>query len=150
MTRLLLASALLVCSQAHAQIDCGGDASNRMVPLAYNSVAGIWFRGDIARCLLAVAEELPRRRSEVNLLQERLRLSDDRASVLNDQLLSARADAARLQVSLDGRDVEIDALGRRLVAASQTPWYVHPVFWFCVGVGLGGVLVGALFVGVSR
>ena len=150
MTKLSLAFVLLVCSHAQAQIDCGGDANGRLAPLAYNSVAGIWFRGDVARCLLAVAEELPRRRSEVSLLQERLRLSDDRASVLSDQLLSARADATRLQTALDGRDVEIDALGRRLEAASQTPWYVHPVFWFCVGVGLGGVFVGALFVGVSR
>lgn len=150
MTRLSLAFVLLVCSQAHAQIDCGGDANNRLVPLAYSGVAGIWFRGDIARCLLAVAEELPRRRSEVSLLQERLQLSDDRANVLSAQVADARAESVRLQAAIDGRDVEIDALGRRLEAASQTPWYVHPVFWFCVGVGLGAAGVGALVIGVSR
>ena len=88
MTRLLLASALLVCSQAHAQFDCGGDANNRLIAAGGPALLGIWFRGDIAGL-----SQSPKNCRAGDLksacCRSGLAASDDRANVLSAQVADA-------------------------------------------------------------
>lgn len=115
---------------------CAPEVSeNRRASIAHAGVAGVWFHGDVARCMLGRLTALPLYARRVGLLEDRLQVSDERTALLNEAIQLGDQQQAQFQIALE-------AAVRRAREAEEErdAWYRHPALWFVVG----GVIVAAL------
>lgn len=133
-------SALLVVALAAsgARADCpAGPEEGRRAVVVHQGAEGVWFRLDVARCLLADVEELRLLRERVRLLDERLRLRDEQVELLRATVTLDDAIAERLAATADA--------ALRLSARSERRSILRIVVGvaaaFLVG-ALGGVVAG--------
>jgi hypothetical protein len=146
-TEILVVLVLLAAAPAvHAQelpalpdVDapCAPEVTqSRRASLTHEGAAGFWFHGDVARCMLGRLSALPLYVRHVELLDQRLRLTDERiahleeARQLADQIIE-RAEGALETAMRRARQAEED----------RDAWYRSPYLWFAVGVIVAGALV---------
>jgi hypothetical protein len=150
---LFLASALgaTTCSaSAHAQdalpsVDLAQpcaphvpEAARREL-LTRGAAAGIWFHGDVARCMLDRLALLPLYVERVRLLDERLAVQEHIEDTLTRAELLSRQIADQATAALDEAE-----RGRRQAEEELGAWYRSPVLW----TGVGGVIVAAIAVAI--
>ena len=109
--------------------------ATRRALLEHAGVRGIWFRQEVAECMVRRLELLPAYARHVHLLEERLALADQRDA------LRAREVALAVREADAARGV-LEAAERRAREAEEEAgaWYRHPAFW----TGVGAVVVIAL------
>lgn len=125
---------LTLSSATRAQ--CVSELHPRRAELQHQSVDGIWFNIDVARCILRDVEELRVRRREIALLEERIRIADSLTQTLQTSLENERENASGLEEAL--------RTAREQVRASE--WYESPLFWAPISLVLG--VVGGLILGI--
>lgn len=132
---VLVGSALLIADTATAQDtpaaecgDAGEHAAPRRATLTHAGESGVWFRGDVVRCLLGDVEELRLLRDRVGLMDERLTLRDDQLRLSREALALGRAAEERATGALEA------AVRRaRQAEEDRDAWWRSPVLWFTVG-----------------
>lgn len=108
---------------------------NRRAVLAHDGDSGIWFHGAVARCMLGRLAALPEYAARLHLLEERLKLSDDRdlLRLEQTQLAAQEADAALNALQ--------NAVRRARIAEEKNKvWYRHPAFLISTG-AIGIVII---------
>lgn len=129
---LVLTASLLLAPTAAAEPPEG-------VVMEHDGKAGLWLPLEAHRAILADLRELPERRNEVHLLDEKLRLRIEQVSDLRIAVVAA-TEAQKIAVAaLDAAEKGRAAAENRLDA-----WWRAPAFWVAVGVVAGlGLTLGA-------
>jgi hypothetical protein len=137
----LVAVAALWSSPARAQdlpdlsVPCAPDqAENRRAVLEHEGSAGIWFHGDVARCMLGRLEALPLYGGRVHLLEERLQIGEARTVLLRRQI----------ELAEEGEERAVSALGaaeRRAREAEEEASLERSLRWVWFGVGVLVVVI---------
>lgn len=109
--------------------------ANRRALLDHDGAAGIWFHGDLARCMLERLSLLPAYARHAHLLEERVSLSDER-----DALRAREVDLAAQEADAARAALEEAIAARRRAEEERDAWWRHPALW----AGVGAVLVVAL------
>ncbi len=107
----------------------------RRAALSHDGVDGFWFHGDVARCLLQRYSLLAPFARRVELLEDRLRLQNERDALQERRVALAAQEAEAATEALE-------AAVRRAREAEEAldAWYRHPALWFTVGVVVTVVL----------
>lgn len=102
---------------------------------AQGEVSGIWFRHEVAACILRRLSALPLFVARVHLLEERVHIGEERDVLRQEQvaLASQEADQAR-------EILEAAVRGQREAEEQLRSWRHSPLLFAIIG----GVLVGAL------
>ena len=137
---LLLISACSVTASAQDLPDFSAPCApsiteNRRAVLEYEGQSGIWFRHEVALCLLQRLNALPLFASRVRLLEQRLSITSDRDELRREQIGLAEQEAEQAQVVL-----EQAVRGRRQAEGRLHVWYRSPAFL----IGTGVVITAAL------
>ena len=74
---------------------------NRRAVVQHDGDAGVWFQLSLAQCMLGRLAALPRYAERVSLLEERLRVGDERTALLRRQVQLAEQEAERASASLE-------------------------------------------------
>lgn len=125
----------LVFSAATASAQCEGAEGIRRAVIQHQGVDGIWFQLDVARCLLRDVEELQLRRTELGLLEARLRATDTLVVQLRESLSVQGTTSQELESALIQAREQI----------RPREWWESPFFWTPLALVLGaaaGVVVG--------
>lgn len=112
----------------------------RRKTLWVENVQGVWFRLDVARCILGDLKELPVVRARIKLLDEQLRIRDDQVKLYTQAAKLAEEEAKTATGALDA------ALRRaRESEDALNSWTRSRTLWASVGVvvTVAVVLVGA-------
>lgn len=135
--------------QAHAQelpplseltAPCAPDVEPRRALLDHEGSPGIWFHRDVAQCLLTRLRLLPEYGRAVELLEARVRLSDERYALRLREVELASQEAAQARAVIEG------AMRRaRAAEEDRGAWWRHPALWLAVGV----IIAGAAFAAVA-
>jgi hypothetical protein len=108
---------------------------NRRAILSVDGASGFWFQQEVARCMLGRLQVLPLYARHVQILEERLVLSDSR-----------HASMQRLrELAEEGEERAVEALSTALQRQREAEgeldvWYRHPALW----AGLGAAAVVGL------
>ena len=135
---------LLCLSAGHVSaqsVVCPG-AEPRRAMVMYQGHEGVWFSGEVGRCLLQTVELSASRGTEIRLLQERLRLSDVRSEALETALMRER------EAGESTRRLLTDA--QSALADSRPAWYEHPALWGLIGLVVGVAGSAAIVLAVAR
>lgn len=130
-----LACALLLMSSM-ASADCpetGVHAAPRRLELVQQGEPGIWFRSDVARCLLDDVALLPALREQGRLLELRAGASDE-----HGELLIEARDLAIRQASIASANLEAAVMRMREAEEDRDSWTRSP--WLWAGIGLVGTV----------
>jgi len=136
---VLVGAALLLgqCATAHAQdaeaapAECGdttGHTAPRRASVTHEGEAGVWFRLDVARCLLGDVTELRLVRERVGLLDARLEIREEQITLTREALDLGRRAEERATGAL-----EAAVRGRREAEEERDAWWRSPILWFAVG-----------------
>lgn len=138
---LVLVTSLLASSTSAQDVDvrsvCAPHVAVRRAVLDHEGRSGVWFDLDVARCMLARLDMLPRLSDLNRTLESRITIADRRyqlrveASTLADEIME------RYRTALVASESRADAAERRLAS-----WHRSPVLWLMVGVVLSALLVG--------
>ena len=123
----------LAAAPAHAQEEpCAPevteDAPRRLVLEAPTGAQGVWFHLEVARCLLGRVAALSASQRQLGLLEDRLRLSDER-----DALRARQTALATQEAEAASEALEAAVRGRREAEEALDASYRHPGFWAAVG-----------------
>lgn len=138
---LVLAALLWHACETRAQLPdlglpCAPQVTeHRRAVLTYEGASGIWFHGDVARCMLTRLEAMPLYVERVRLLEERLSLGDERDALRVRQVALAEEGERRAVEVLDAA-----VRGRR--QAEEALAFERDLRWLWFGVGV--VVVVAL------
>jgi len=129
---LILAVSLLLAPTAAAEPPEG-------VVMEHDGKAGLWLPLEAHRAILADLRELPERRAEVHLLDEKLRL---RVEQVSDLRIAAAAATEAQKVAVAALDAA--EKGRAAAENRLDAWYRSPTLWIAIGVVAGlGLTLGA-------
>lgn len=153
----LVVAILLMCAEALAQDTDAEpelpDVSGPCVPelsaprravLEYEGESGIWFRSELAKCMLGRLQALPEYASYTSLLERRLRLSDDRTALLRRQVELAEHQAEEAEGALQAAE-----RGRRRAEEALGAWHRSRALWAAVGAVVAGAVVALSAYGLS-
>lgn len=137
-TSLLLTLALLGGGARAAAQEALPDVSEPCVPevtehrrevLAHNGVPGIWFRLEVAQCMLGRLAALPLYAERVTLLEERLSIGDHRTELLRRQVELAEQEAEEATGALETAEQRAREGQEEAQTERDLRW-----LWFGVGV----------------
>lgn len=123
-------------SEVELSAPCAPEVTeDRRALLRHGAQTGIWFQGDVARCMASRLALLPAYARYVALLEQRLMLSDERDGLRSRALELAAQEADAAEGALEA------ALERARQAEEQrNAWFRHPGLWAAVGVALTVVI----------
>jgi len=107
---------------------------HRREVLARDGVPGIWFRLEVAQCMLGRLAALPRYVERVRLLEGRLDISDHRTELLRRQVILAEQEAEQATGALTAAERQ----AREGQEAAQTE---RDLRWLWLGLGVVLVVV---------
>lgn len=151
----LVAAILLTCARAYGQDsepelpDVSGACAPeltapRRAVLEHEGYSGIWFRSELAKCMLGRLQALPEYASYAKLLERRLSLSDDRTALLRRQVSLAERQAEEAEGALQAAE-----RGRRRAEEELSAWHRSRALWAAVGAVVAGALVALAAYGLS-
>lgn len=111
-------------------------AANRRAVIQYDGDAGIWFHLEVARCMVGRLAALPLYGQRVSLLEDRLRLGDERTELLRRQVRLAEEGEQHAVSALEAAN-----RARRRAEEDKDAWYRAPALWFAIGV-VAAVAIG--------
>lgn len=100
----------------------------RRAQLAHGGIPGLWFHGDLARCMLGRLELLPAYARHVRLLEERAALAEQR-----DALRAREVELAEQEAAAAVSALEAAVRRAREAEAERDAWWRHPALWAAVG-----------------
>jgi hypothetical protein len=112
----------------------------RRATIERNHAIGVWFHADLARCMLTRLQMLPAYARSLQLLEQRVTLSDER-----DQLRQREVSIATEQATVANNALEAAVRRAQAAEAERDAWYRAPLLWFV----LGSLFLGALLGGVA-
>lgn len=122
---VLILASVLACSTCQAQCEA---PEPRRAALQFEGIDGVWFRSEVARCLLQDVSQLSLERRQVRLLGEQLEL---RSNQMNSLQMAYEASEGELHVIIERLEAKTRELERQRV------WWRSPWLWLSVGVALG-------------
>ena len=124
---ILVAIAVGVTVLLATSVVCAEQAPPRAT-VTYQGAAGVWFRADTAREMLADLEELQPLHQYIRLLEQRLDLRDEQVDRLhNIVLLTERAEERAVEAMNTAEQARLAAVH------GATAWWRHPALWFALG-----------------
>lgn len=122
-----------------------GQAGAQVVEMEREGQAGVWMPLDAMRAIVSALDEAERRETHIRLLEERLRLGDERMATL-ERIADVAERHAR--AATDAAIAAETRAGAAIRAADA--WWRHPVLWVIVGavIGAGGALLAIAIGGV--
>lgn len=117
-------------------VPCAPDVTeNRRQVVEQDGQSGVWFHIEVARCMLGRLAALPLYAQRVSLLEDRLRLGDERTVLLRRQAELAEAEAEEAAGALE-------AATRLARTATESAQRERDLRWLWFGIGV--VIVVAL------
>jgi hypothetical protein len=108
---------------------------NRRAVIEQDGQAGVWFHVDVARCMLGRLAALPLYAQRVTLLEDRLRLGDERTVLLRRQVELAEQEAQEATGVVENAT-------RLARTATESAQWERDLRWLWFGIGV--VVVVAL------
>lgn len=134
----IVVSASRACAQdalPSVEGDCAPDAPEpRRALIQHESEAGVWFRMEVARCMLGRLSVLPLYAQRIRLFDERLRIDDERHALMERQV-ELSDEAERQAVGA----LEAAERGRR--EAEEDRDFERSLRWVWFGIGAGLVVL---------
>ena len=103
-------------------------APPRNLVLEHEGTQGIWFQLEIARCMVGRLAMLPLYAQRVNLLEQRLQLSNERHQLMQRQVRLAEEGEEQAVGAL-----EASVRRTREAEESRDAWWRSPILWVIVG-----------------
>lgn len=108
--------------------------------LSWDDVPGLWFRQDIAKCILGDLKAIPEYQDRIKLLDKKLKLQTEQLDLEKE----AREIAAQ-EADIATGHLEAAERGRRQAEEDRDHWSRSRLLW--VGVGATAVILGILVAG---
>jgi len=128
---VLLANTCDACAQELPDIsaECAPDVTTgRRATVLHEGQTGIWFHGDVARCMVGRLAALPLYAERVRLLDQRLQITGARDALRTRQVALAEEGEQRAVSALQAA-----VRARRSAEEALDAWWRHPGFWAAVG-----------------
>ncbi len=133
----------LGCGEAYGQHQrqpgdpCPGDMEGpRRKTLEWDGTRGVWFRADVARCLLGDVKSIPRLNVQIELLERKAENQADEIDLRNEAVRIAIEES---QIATGTLEAAIR--GQRLAEEKLDHWSRSRLLWASVGAVAGFALV---------
>lgn len=121
--------AVSVCAQELPDVSAPCPDASRIVTMSNGDASGFWFPTTTGRCTLQRLQSLPLFVDRIRLLEQRLRLGDERTELLRRQVASAEASEQQAVEALESAE-RLARQAQERAAKERTLRWV----WFGVGV----------------
>jgi len=99
------------------------------IQLEYQGTDGIWFRHDVAKCMLLQLTDYQYKNKQYALIQERLRINKKELALTEKELNISQTETLILE-----KNIEAAIRGKREAEEEMDSWYRHPALWIATGI----------------